>query len=116
MIVPLALPAHAISNEYTLFVKCDNYSGLESDTITLTFLGHTATTSCAHVDGISTTTVHFFTFASGLFHVSSSTAGTSHSALGYFSSVSCYVEGVSYSPDFGSYVEWEISSSYCHFG
>jgi hypothetical protein len=115
MIVPMSLSTHAvISNEYGMYVKCNNNSGLsETDTITLTFLGHTVTTTClGEDDAIHQVTVDFFSNAGGYFHMTATTAGTSHSASGFFlSNRYCSengIEGIVYSPSHRSYVEWEL--------
>jgi len=114
---PVALPAHAVEGHtYTLYVYCDNYSSGEYDTIKLTFAGHTVTTTCFSIEDFENWQgVTFFSSLSGLYHVSSTTGTTTHSGLGWFSPSSCYVEGETWSPTFGSYVYWYVQSDHCEF-
>ena len=114
MIVPLSVSTHAVSNGYTLKVECDNYTTTESDSITLTFLGHSVTTSCTPApDGFGERSFSFASFATGLFHVNSNTAGIPHSALGWLGPTSCYVEGYIYSHSHASWVYFELYSFIC---
>jgi len=111
VVVPFASHAQS-STTYILEVECNVGDSGASASAQVSFLGHSVSITCTP-DDYSESTIHFQSFASGVYSASAKAGPLTMNVKGYFNPYSCYADGVQYDPALSSWAYWEIYTGSC---